>query len=195
MNKKLGWLIDKSLVPPPAPFPSLYHPGFCPSLQTSKGQPWPEWSRAGPTTHHNTAGRPGRAKHFYHILPTTITSLTHLTSWYTSHHYISNSSVPQTRHKPLKKTRLPFVSSMLYYRLNFEFIISFVRSYTSKTPGKEDKTHSILPPAPNIIFTYELAQTQNGILHRDYCFLMRLGKATGDYNCNKARSFSNREAA
>ena len=29
------------------------------------------------------------------------------------------------------------------------------------------------------------------LLHRDYCFLMRLGKATADYNCNKASSFSN----
>ena len=36
--------------------------------------------------------------------------------------------------------------------------------------------HAFLAPSSNSISISELAQTQNWILHRDYCFLMRLGK-------------------
>ena len=60
------------------------------------------------------------------------THLTHHTSNLT--HLTSSDET-----KPLKKPDFPLIISLLYDRLNFEFIISFVRSYTSKTPGWEGR--------------------------------------------------------
>ena len=145
-------MINPSLLPP-APSPCIIlasvHPCKHPKVSLDP-------SGVEPVQQLITIQRAGQAEpSIFTIFCQQPLHLTHITSWYTinqvNNQNETDTPLTITSHlthltssdeiKPLKKPDFPLTISVLYDRLNFEFIISFVRSYTSKTPGKEDKTY------------------------------------------------------